>query len=135
MKGKQQINRREFLVGASALGVSVLAAAPKVFGAIEEPSSTTAPATTSEKSVQVPADAKVPKRKFGRTGVEVSILSLGGMFDIPNNQLMLKKALDWGSHVLGHGRLLRQRQQRNRHRDVLRKNARSPQASVPRHEK
>lgn len=96
MKGKQRINRREFLVGASALGISVLAAAPKVFGAIEEPSPTTAPATSSEKSGQVPADAKVPKRKFGRTGVEVSILSLGGMFDIPNNQLMLKKALDWG---------------------------------------
>ena len=38
----------------------------------------------------------VPKRPFGRTGVDVSILSLGGMFDIPNNQLLMRQALKWG---------------------------------------
>jgi len=38
----------------------------------------------------------VPTRPFGRTGVEVSALSLGGMFDIPNNQLLLRQALKWG---------------------------------------
>ena len=40
--------------------------------------------------------AKVPTRPFGKTGVNVSILSLGGMFDIGANQLMLKQALRWG---------------------------------------
>lgn len=40
--------------------------------------------------------AKVPTRPFGKTGVDVSILSLGGMFDIDANQLMLKQALRWG---------------------------------------
>jgi len=38
----------------------------------------------------------MPRRPFGRSGIMVSTLSLGGMFDILNNQLMLAKALDWG---------------------------------------
>ena len=40
--------------------------------------------------------ATMPKRKLGKTGVEVSILCLGGMFDTINNQLLLKQALKWG---------------------------------------
>jgi predicted aldo/keto reductase-like oxidoreductase len=40
--------------------------------------------------------ASVPRRKLGKTGVEVSVLSLGGMFDTINNQLLLKQALNWG---------------------------------------
>jgi len=40
--------------------------------------------------------ARVPTRTFGKTGVDVSILSLGGMFNIASNQVMMKKALDWG---------------------------------------
>jgi len=39
---------------------------------------------------------KVPRRKFGATGVEVPILALGGIFDIPTNQLVLEKAFDYG---------------------------------------
>jgi hypothetical protein len=38
----------------------------------------------------------VPKRAFGKTGVDVSILSLGGMFDIGANQLLLRQALKSG---------------------------------------
>jgi hypothetical protein len=38
----------------------------------------------------------VPRRKLGKTGVEVSALSLGGMFDTINNQLLLKQAVNWG---------------------------------------
>ena len=33
--------------------------------------------------------SRMPTRPFGRTGIEVPILSLGGMFDIPNNQLAI----------------------------------------------
>jgi hypothetical protein len=33
---------------------------------------------------------------LGKTGVEVSSLCLGGMFDTINNQLLLKQALKWG---------------------------------------
>jgi len=38
----------------------------------------------------------VPTRPFGKTGAQVSVLSLGGMFDIPSNQLVLRQALKWG---------------------------------------
>ena len=40
--------------------------------------------------------AAVPTRPFGKTGAQVSILGLGGMFDIPSNQLVLRQALKWG---------------------------------------
>ena len=40
--------------------------------------------------------AAMPRRKLGKTGLEVSILNLGGMFDTVNNQLLLKQALAWG---------------------------------------
>ena len=39
---------------------------------------------------------EVPVRPFGKTGVKVSCLSLGGMFDIPSNQLLMRQALRWG---------------------------------------
>jgi len=39
---------------------------------------------------------QMPRRPFGRSGIKVSTLSLGGMFDILNNRLMLAKALEWG---------------------------------------
>lgn len=38
----------------------------------------------------------IPKRTLGKTGVEVPILALGGMFDTINNQLLLKQAVSWG---------------------------------------
>ena len=36
------------------------------------------------------------RRRLGKTGVEVPVLSLGGMFDTINNQSVLRQALDWG---------------------------------------
>ncbi len=48
---------------------------------------------------QAPAGAQagnMPKRKLGKTGVDVSTLCLGGMFDTINNQLLLRQALNWG---------------------------------------
>jgi len=41
-------------------------------------------------------NATVPTRAFGKTGENVSILSLGGMFDIPSNLLLLRQAIQWG---------------------------------------
>ena len=38
----------------------------------------------------------IPVRPFGKTGAMVSILSMGGMFDIASNQLMMKQAVKWG---------------------------------------
>ena len=39
---------------------------------------------------------QVPKRAFGKTGVKVSTLSLGGMFNIASNQMLMKQAMKWG---------------------------------------
>ncbi len=52
----------------------------------------------------------IATRPFGKTGQQVSVLSLGGMFDIGSNHLMLKQAIDWGvtywdtAHSYGGGR-------------------------------
>jgi predicted aldo/keto reductase-like oxidoreductase len=40
--------------------------------------------------------SRVPTRPFGKTGAKVSILSLGGMFNIASNQLLMKQAVNWG---------------------------------------
>ncbi len=73
------ISRRNFLKTAGAAGVGAVIGGPD---------------TTVEAAGM---DAvRVPTRPFGNTGQQVSVLSLGGMFDIRNNQLMLKQAVKWG---------------------------------------
>jgi predicted aldo/keto reductase-like oxidoreductase len=71
-------SRRDFLKAASAAGL----------GAIMAPSGQIANASETQK--------KVPVRPFGKTGANVSILSLGGMFDIASNLIMMKQAVRWG---------------------------------------
>jgi predicted aldo/keto reductase-like oxidoreductase len=80
-----KITRRSFLksAGAVSLGSMMAASGPSAASAV-----TAAVATDDTGSV--------PRRPFGKTGEMVSILSLGGMFDIPNNQLLLKQAIKWG---------------------------------------
>ena len=76
------LTRRDFMKlvgvgGIAATGINVTAA------------------TAASKEGESKATA-IPKRKLGKTGVEVSILSLGGMFDTINNQLLLRQAFNWG---------------------------------------
>ncbi len=77
------VTRRDFV---KTVGLAGLAVGTGTVGAIAapEPPAGAAPAATT------------PKRKLGKTGVEVSSLALGGMFDTINNQLLLKQALKWG---------------------------------------
>jgi len=76
--------RRDFV---KAFGIAGLAAAGVgVTGAIPLP----------EKQAGPEKAAAMPKRKLGKTGVEVSILNMGAMFDTINKQLLLKQALNWG---------------------------------------
>ncbi len=89
----QRITRRDFLRAAGAMGIGS-ALLPAVAWA--QGDSTPAPATSAagaEGQMGMPA---VGRRKFGRTGVEVPMLALGGMFDIPNNQFMLRQAINHG---------------------------------------
>ena len=81
MRNEQnKIDRRNFLktVGAAGLG-SVLASA-KIQA---EPN---APAKAEE-----PAASQMPKRKLGKTGVEVPVLALGMIFDALEKQIVLRK--------------------------------------------
>jgi predicted aldo/keto reductase-like oxidoreductase len=81
-KKKNDFTRRDFLKTAGAATVGSLLSATEAVGKISESSG--------------PGLAVIPTRPFGKTGARVSILSLGGMFDIPSNQLLLKQALKWG---------------------------------------
>jgi uncharacterized protein len=75
---KHDPSRRDFLKAAGAAGVG------SVFSAINP----------LAEAAQGPET--VPVRPFGKTGATVSILSMGGMFDIASNQIMMKQALKWG---------------------------------------
>ena len=75
---KHCISRRDFLKAATVAGAATLG------GNLGNP----AMASQSQ--------ATMPTRPFGKTGIDVSILSLGGMFNIASNQLMMKQALRWG---------------------------------------
>lgn len=88
MSGKeiknQCVSRRGFFRAAGLAGLGGLAGA-----------SLLAPVAPARAESQAPKEP-LPRRPFGRSGIMVSVLSLGGMFDILNNRLMLKMALDWG---------------------------------------
>jgi uncharacterized protein len=77
-------SRRDFVKTVGLAGLAV--AGTGVTGALAAPEEPAAKASASA----------TPKRKLGKTGAEVSILNLGGMFDTINNQLLLKQALNWG---------------------------------------
>ncbi|MFH2218629.1 MAG: aldo/keto reductase [Pseudomonadota bacterium] len=77
-------NRRDFLKKVAAIGLGAAMGGT----AIREPRQASAQITLPK--------APMPRRSFGRSGIRVSALSLGGMFDILNNRLMLAKALEWG---------------------------------------
>ncbi len=87
MKKQNKINRRNFLktVGTAGLG-SVFVA--KQAHADNEPN-----AANKTEQTKYP---QVPVRKLGKTGVDVPILSLGAMFNVSENQMILKKCLQWG---------------------------------------
>jgi predicted aldo/keto reductase-like oxidoreductase len=76
--------RRDFVKTVGLAGLAVAGGRATGALAAPEPKAATAPAGT------------MPKRKLGKTGVEVSVLNLGGMFDTINNQLLLKQAMKWG---------------------------------------
>jgi len=81
---KNKSNRRDFLKKAMAIGLGT-----SVGGAVLR--------WPRQASAQIALPkAPMPRRPFGRSGIKVSTLSLGGMFDILNNRLLLTKALEWG---------------------------------------
>jgi uncharacterized protein len=84
MPDKKEISRREFLKFAGLAGT----------GSVLLPGGTLLAAGTEAE--QEAAAGPIPVRPFGKTGVNVSCLSLGTMFDTISNQLLLRQALKWG---------------------------------------
>jgi len=81
----KRCSRRDFIKTAGVTGVGAVLSQHLL--------QKDASAETAEK---ISKNKTVPTRPFGRTGKNVSILSLGGMFDIPANQIILKLALQFG---------------------------------------
>ena len=79
-----KFTRRDFIKTAGAIGV----------GSILSPIGSITNSQASSNPNKSPVNI-VPTRPFGKTGVNVSILSLGGVFH-RSNQLLIKQALKMG---------------------------------------
>ena len=88
-KGKTGINRRHFLKTIGVAGVGSLLGSVVRADEVQPQSG----AGKNEMESRFP---QVPKRKLGKTGVEVSCLSHGLMYDLLDNQTILHRALQWG---------------------------------------
>jgi predicted aldo/keto reductase-like oxidoreductase len=84
---EKNVSRRDFVKTLGVVSVGSLVGTGRALA------QSNAPAATAPTPIKV---VKVPTRPFGRAGVPVSMLALGGIFDIVSNQLVLKQALDWG---------------------------------------
>ena len=114
--------RRDFVKTVGLAGLAVAGAGVTGAMAAPEPPAGTAQAAT------------VPKRKLGKTGVEVSILNLGGMFDTINNQLLLKQAMKWGVTYWDTAESYGNGLSEEGYRPLLRPQPRGPQGDLPGHQ-
>jgi predicted aldo/keto reductase-like oxidoreductase len=80
----EKSNRRDFFKKAVAIGLGATVSGSSLW-----------PPRQAAAQIILPKEP-VPRGSFGRTGTMVSSLSMGGMFDILTNRLMLAKALEWG---------------------------------------
>jgi len=93
MKAKQnKINRRNFLKTVGAAGFGSIFASAQAMSGPNEPNAIE-PNAPKKEEPQLP---QVPRRKLGRTGIEIPCLALGATFDTVENQTVLRKALEWG---------------------------------------
>jgi predicted aldo/keto reductase-like oxidoreductase len=83
---RDKLNRRNFLKNVGAAGLASVLVSGKVKGNPNEPN---APAKSQESKFP-----QVPRRKLGKTGVDVPCLSLG--CNRLDNQIILRSALKWG---------------------------------------
>ncbi len=90
-----KINRRNFLKTMGAAGL-----APAFAGVTTAVASAQAKTGPNDPNVagktQEPKYPQVPTRMLGKTGVEVPCLSHGIMYNLVENQIVLRKALQWG---------------------------------------
>jgi len=82
----KSVSRRGFLKFAGAAGIGSVIGS-KVFA---EPNDPNGPKEQSDQKLEL------PKRKLGKTGVEIPCLALGVAFNAVDNQIILRKAVDLG---------------------------------------
>lgn len=94
MKNKNKVNRRRFIrdTAFAAAGLSSALAGCK---AREEEQPTT-PKPDIPKTTQAKEYPQVPRRKLGKTGIDVPALSLGTMFNLIDSQIILRSTLNYG---------------------------------------
>ena len=86
-----KINRGSFFKTMGAVGLT------PALAAMAQENTDPNKADTKEKT-QEPKFPQVPKRVLGKTGVEVPVLGLGTMYNLIENQIMLRKSLQWGAN-------------------------------------
>jgi len=89
MKAKQnKFNRRKFLKSVGAAGLAPALVSAEAIAGTSEPN-----AAAEEQEAKLP---QVPKRKLGKTGLEVPCLAIGTMFNLVDNQVILRSTLKYG---------------------------------------
>lgn len=91
-KKRDKINRRNFLKTVGAAGLGSVFASTEVIAGPNEPNTV----DPNAPKAQEPKFPQVPRRELGKTGVKVASLCLGGAFDFEQNQILLRRSLDWG---------------------------------------
>ena len=84
----KKINRRDFLKVTGTAGLTTLLAGKNSAAEQNDPNAPKKPVITKY--------PQVPTQTLGKTGLKVPVLSIGLMYNLLENQLMLYKALDWG---------------------------------------
>lgn len=91
-KKQNKIDRRNFLKTVGAAGLGSVFASTEVIAGPNEPNTV----DPNAPKAQEPKFPQVPRRELGKTGVKVASLCLGGAFDFEQNQILLRRSLDWG---------------------------------------
>ncbi|MHC4489724.1 MAG: aldo/keto reductase [Planctomycetota bacterium] len=92
-ENQHSINRRNFLKTIGAAGLGAVSVSTETISGANKPDAVNPNAPTKTQKTEIP---KMPRRKLGKTGVEVSCLSLGGDFSFIDKQIILRKAFESG---------------------------------------
>lgn len=98
MKENQNIDRRNFLktVGVAGLGTAMAGTTGTLTGCKDKEEQTNNVKPDSKIEQQKSEFPQVGLRKLGKTGVSIPCLSLGTMFNLIDNQIILRSTLKYG---------------------------------------